>query len=143
MNDLPAGWVKTSIDKVVITKVEQRKPLPNEDFYYIDISSIDRTAKKIINPQELACENAPSRARQIVSSGDVLVSMTRPNLNAVAMIPDELDGQIASTGFDVLRAIDIDSRWLYYLVRSNDFVTAMSNLVQGALYPAVRPRDIR
>jgi type I restriction enzyme S subunit len=143
VSDLAAGWTETTIGEVVETKVEQHTPLVDEHFYYIDISSVDRTAKKIINPQKLSGKDAPSRARQVVASRDVLVSMTRPNLNAVAMVSADLNGQIASTGFDVLRAKGIDSRWLYYLVRTNDFVAAMSDLVQGALYPAVRPRDIR
>ena len=143
MSDLPPGWVDTTIGDVVVPKVEQRTPSADEDFIYIDISSVDRVAKKIVNSQILSGKDAPSRARQVVTSGDVLVSMTRPNLNAVAMVSKDLDGQIASTGFDVLRAKNIESRWLYYLVRTNDFVTAMSDLVQGALYPAVRPRDIR
>ena len=69
--------------------------------------------------------------------------MTRPNLNAVALVGTELDGQIASTGFDVLRAPGMYSRWLYYLVRTSAFVEAMSALVQGALYPAVRSKDVR
>lgn len=75
--------------------------------------------------------------------GDVLVSMTRPNLNAVAMVPKNLDGQIASTGFDVLRAQVIDPRWLFFIVRTTAFVERMSELVQGALYPAVKSKDIR
>ena len=44
----------------------------------------------------------------------------------------------------MLRAVDgIDSHWLYYAVQSSSFVKAMCDLVQGALYPAVRPKDIR
>jgi type I restriction enzyme S subunit len=69
--------------------------------------------------------------------------MTRPNLNAVAIVPTELSHAIASTGFDVLRSSHIQPKWLFYLVQTDVFVSAMSMLVQGALYPAVRPRDIR
>jgi type I restriction enzyme S subunit len=70
--------------------------------------------------------------------------MTRPNLNAVAILTAEHEGAVASTGFHVLRAHQgISPRWLYYLVRSGDFVKAMSSLVLGVLYPAVRPKDIR
>jgi type I restriction enzyme, S subunit len=69
--------------------------------------------------------------------------MTRPNLNAVALVPDHLDGATASTGFVVLRAWKIDPRWIYYSVQGSDFVTAMVSRVQGALYPAVRPDDVR
>ena len=70
--------------------------------------------------------------------------MTRPNLNAVAMVPHELDGAIGSTGFHVLRANDhVDPRWLFNAVQSRDFIETMEDFVQGALYPAVRPKDIR
>lgn len=142
MSALPQGWALTSIDSVT-TKAAQKIAGVAEKFTYIDIGSVSRETKQIINPEELLGKNAPSRARQLVKTGDVLVSMTRPNLNAVALVPDALDGQIASTGFDVLRPIAVESRWLFAAVRTADFVQAMTDLVQGALYPAVRPRDIR
>ncbi len=140
--NLPDGWLQTTID-VVTTRVQQTRPLPQERFFYIDISSINRDTKQILNSQNMTGKDAPSRARQVVATGDVLVSMTRPNLNAVAIVPNELDAQIASTGFDVLRPVGIDARWLYYLVRTENFISSMSSLVQGALYPAIRPKDIR
>lgn len=88
-------------------------------------------------------KDAPSRARKLIKTGDTIVSTTRPNLNAVALVDQTLDGQIASTGFDVLRAPGLDPRWLGYLVRTSAFVDAMSSLVQGALYPAIRGKDVR
>jgi type I restriction enzyme S subunit len=139
---LPQGWVETTIGAVT-TSPAQRQPNVDETFVYIDISSIDRDTKRIENPQQLIGRDAPSRARKVVAAGDVLVSMTRPNLNAVALVPAELDGQIASTGFDVLRPNGVDPRWLFYIVRSADFVTALTDLVQGALYPAVKSSDVR
>lgn len=142
MKELPQGWTLASIGDVT-AGFDQHVPRLEEQFYYIDISSIDREFKKIVNPQWMAGDKAPSRARQVVKTGDVLVSMTRPNLNAVALVTREWDGQIASTGFDVLRPIEIESRWLFNLVKSPDFIATMSERVQGALYPAVRPRDIR
>lgn len=68
--------------------------------------------------------------------------MTRPNLNAVAQVTQEFHGSIASTGFHVLRSPWIETGFLYYLVQTDSFVDAMCSVVQGALYPAVRPRDI-
>ena len=125
-------------------KVDQTGPSSGDEFVYVDISSIDNQAKRIVDPKRLVPDAAPSRARQHLRKGDVLVSMTRPNLNAVAIVPPDLDGSIGSTGFHVLRATDgVDSHWLYYAVQSSGFVKAMCDLVQGALYPAVRPKDIR
>jgi len=142
MNELPDGWVWTNIGDITSDAL-QRQPTADEQFKYIDISSVDRLTKRVTSPQILYGHDAPSRARKIVATGDVLVSMTRPNLNAVAMVSPELDQQIASTGFDVLRPLQIEPRWLFYIVRSDDFVSAMSDLVQGALYPAIRSQDVR
>lgn len=141
--DLPPGWTRVALG-AVSSEPDQYVPAADETFSYIDIRSIDRAAKVIRGPQRMLGKDAPSRARKKVAAGDTLVSMTRPNLNAVALVPDVLDGQIASTGFDVLRpAHGIDPRWLAYLVRTDEFVGAMSELVQGALYPAVRTKDVR
>lgn len=143
MSKLPPGWSAVSLSSIT-TEAQQHVPDAEELFTYIDISSIDREKKAITAPQVLLGKVAPSRARKRIAVGDTLVSMTRPNLNAVALVPAALDGQIASTGFDVLRPVKvIDPRWIGYLVRTEDFVNAMSELVQGALYPAVRSKDVR
>ncbi|BCR05319.1 type I restriction endonuclease EcoKI subunit S [Desulfuromonas versatilis] len=139
---LPDAWELTEIGSLTVP-TEQRVPLKGEAFTYVDISSIDRETKRIATPQTLNGDNAPSRARKGIMQGDVLVSMTRPNLNAVAMVPKELDGEIASTGFEVLRAKLVDPRWLFHYVRTPIFVDAMSSKVQGALYPAIKSKDVR
>ena len=134
----------SSFGELTAPKVEQTGPSGGDEFVYVDISSIDNQAKRIVDPKRLSPEAAPSRARQRLRKGDVLVSMTRPNLNAVAIVPPDLDGAIGSTGFHVLRANDdVEPHWLYYAVQSSSFVKSMCDLVQGALYPAVRPKDIR
>jgi type I restriction enzyme S subunit len=142
MSDFPESWLEVSLGEIT-ADCEQRIPSPSDRFAYIDIGSISRETKTICSAQEISGAVAPSRARKLVRAGDTLVSMTRPNLNAVALVDMKYDGQIASTGFDVLRPIIVDPRWIYYLVRSNRFVDSMSNLVQGALYPAVRSKDVR
>jgi len=143
MRELPSSWSQTAIGSIT-ADVGQRVPSPIEEITYIDIGAVDRDTKTITAPQRVLGAEAPSRARKQVQSGDTLVSMTRPNLNAVALVPPALDGQIASTGFDVLRPLQgIDPRWIGYLVRTDSFVDAMSSVVQGALYPAVRSKDVR
>jgi type I restriction enzyme S subunit len=132
------------IGEITEPKIDQAGPVPNREFTYVDISSVDNNAKRIVEPKRLPADSAPSRARQRLRSGDVLVSMTRPNLNAVALVPPDLDGAIGSTGFHVLRGRDgVLPQWLYYGVQTRQFVGAMSEVVQGALYPAVRPKDVR
>lgn len=120
-------------------------PQSRSSFRYVDISSIDRLWKRITEAQEIKGPAAPSRARKAIRAGDVLVSTVRPNLNAVAVVPDNLDGEIASTGFAVLRPKrqGLSARYLYYYCWTPGFVTALSAKVRGAQYPAVSDEDVR
>jgi type I restriction enzyme S subunit len=139
---LPKGWVYARIGDVA-AKTVQRVPHEKDEFIYVDIGSIDRNLKIISEPQTLLGKDAPSRARKIINTGDILVSLTRPNLNAVALIEQEFDNQIASTGFEVIKPILVDSRYIFAIVRSNEFIDAISKKVQGALYPAAKSDDVR
>lgn len=122
---IPLGWVEARIGDVA-GKTAQRIPADDEEFIYVDIGSIDRNVKQIKEPQKLIGKDAPSRARKVINTGDVLVSLTRPNLNAVALVSDDLDNQIASTGFEVIKPISVDSRFIFSIVRSNSFIEAIS-----------------
>ena len=109
------------------------------DFVYVDISSVDAKQKMISEPKNIPCSSAPSRARQLLESTDVLVSTVRPNLNCVAYVSGELEGAIASTGFCVLRPNKqaLDSRYLFHWVQSKAFIGEMVSKSTGASYPAV------
>jgi type I restriction enzyme S subunit len=131
-----------NLGEIAVEKIEKNGPKGTNEFIYVDISSINIETKRICEQKVLETANAPSRAKQILKTGDVIVSMTRPNRNAVALVPEELEGAIGSTGFHVLRTQNAEPAWLLYAVQTNHFIDAMCQVVQGALYPAVRPKDI-
>ena len=116
----------------------------DEVFQYIDLSAVDQDAKVITGAREVSCCEAPSRARQLVESGDILVSTVRPNLNGVARVPEQLDGATASTGFCVLRAnkTKASGAYLFHWVKSSAFISDMVSKATGASYPAVSDRII-
>lgn len=118
---------------------------PDGVFTYVDLSAVVQDAKVVSGARELACAEAPSRARQLIRAGDVIVSTVRPNLNGVALVPPELDGATASTGFCVLRPrpSQLDARYLYQWVKSPRFVSEMVRKATGASYPAVSDRIVR
>ncbi|WP_109479864.1 restriction endonuclease subunit S [Paraburkholderia sp. C35] len=119
------------------------KKEPARPFMYVDVASVDNVVKVIREPKELIGADAPSRARMAIRVGDVLVSTVRPNLNAVAMVPESLHDQIASTGFCVLRAREeVSARYLFYFTRSQRFIKGLQALVAGALYPAVTDKQV-
>jgi type I restriction enzyme S subunit len=141
---LPDGWRWVNLGEVCEeANTHDPRICPDIPFRYIDISSIDPTYKRITEARVIVGKDAPSRARQVVKANDVLVATTRPNLNAVALVPAELDDEICSTGFCVLRpANEIDPLFLFYFVQTNDFVRLVSGEVRGMLYPAVTDNHV-
>ncbi len=89
-------------------------------------------------PEEMRFEVAPSRARRIVRADDVIVSTVRTYLKAIARFPNPESHLIVSTGFAVLRPTSlIYSSYLYYTVRSNQFIDAIMAHSEGVGYPAI------
>lgn len=117
---------------------------PEAEFTYVDVAAVDNYRKVIAGAKVMRGADAPSRARKVLRSGDVIVSTVRPNLNAVALVTENLDGQIGSTGFCVLRAKRdcVLPEYLFYFSRSKAFVDGLVGLVSGALYPAVTDRQV-
>lgn len=116
---------------------------PDSEFWYIDISAVDNTTKRIVSPQKVTGKSASVRARQVVCKNDVLVSTTRPNLNAVALVAEKYDEQVCSSGFCVLRCgLELIPDYLFAFVQSPGFVQSLSDLVKGGLYPAVTDKQV-
>lgn len=115
------------------------------EFTYVDISAVDRDRREIVSPQVLTPGAAPSRARQVLAAGDVIVSTVRPNLNTVALVPESLNGAIASTGFCVLRPNQerLDKRFLFHWLSSESTVRRLVQQATGATYPAVSDKVIK
>jgi type I restriction enzyme, S subunit len=117
----------------------------NGPFRYIDLSAVNQIDKVISTAALIEPFDAPSRARQLVRTDDVLVSTVRPNLNGVAIVSSEFDGATASTGFCVLRPTPskLDPKYLFHWVRTPQFVSDMVRNATGASYPAVSDRIIK
>lgn len=116
-----------------------------EAFRYIELSAVDQDMKVITDAAHVESTDAPSRARQILRTDDILVSTVRPNLNAVARVTQEFDGATASTGFCVLRPTPgkVDAAYLFHWVRTPRFIDDMVRNASGASYPAVSDRIVK
>ena len=117
----------------------------NDRFVYVDLSAVDNEKKEITGARRVLRADAPSRARQLIQAGDLLMSTVRPNLNAVATVPVQLDGAIASTGFCVLRPRHnvVCGRYLFHWLTTPQFVAEMVQRATGQSYPAVSDAIIK
>ena len=138
--------ILSKIEKCADIVTEKRNPTlhPDEEFIYIDISSVDVITGMITTPQEMLGSEAPSRARKVVREGDIIISTCRPTRGAIAIIPKELDNQICSTGFSVIRAKDnVDIRYLHFILRSNLVKEQFRKFSTGSSYPAILDSDVK
>ena len=117
---------------------------PRPSIRYIDVSAISRDELRIVSEATYSADNAPSRARKIVETGDTIFATVRPTLRRIAQIPASLDGEIVSTAFCVLRpdrhAIDAD--FLYFATQLESVIEGIAAMESGASYPAVRDVDV-
>ena len=139
------GFPEIAIGELVASKVTSVKKAfaPTDTIKYIDISSIDNKRNVMTGYTEYVLEEAPSRAQQHIKKGDIVVSTVRPNLKNVAITGYECDNLVASSGFCVLRAEKCLPSYLMAVVCSDDFTDAMTKVVTGANYPAIKDSDVK
>lgn len=99
---------------------------------------------RIVNPQEVLGDEAPSRARKVVKSDDIIVSTCRPTRGAIAIVPSDLDDEICSTGFSVWRAIstEILPEYLHWALRLESTLEQFRKWSTGSSYPAILDEDV-
>jgi type I restriction enzyme, S subunit len=112
------------------------------EFQYIDIGSVRNG--RITQTEVMRFGTAPSRARRVVRAGDVLVSTVRTYLRAVAGVPADHAGHVASTGFAVLRPDSeaLDPRFLRYWCLSEPFISEVVARSVGVSYPAINASEV-
>lgn len=114
---------------------------PNYEFDYIDINSVN-LENGICSFERMTFNDAPSRARRVVRTGDVIMSTVRTYLKAIAVVPDHEFPMVASTGFLVARANpDIIPSYLGYALKSHNFVSAIEMQSVGVSYPAINSSE--
>ena len=111
---------------------------------YVDVSAVSRVELRIVSEVEYSADNAPSRARKMVKTGDTIFATVRPALRRIAQISPSLDGEIVSTAFCVLRANPsvIRPDFLYFAVQIDSVMDGIASMQTGASYPAVRDADV-
>lgn len=124
---LPAGWASAPI-AAVVAPMETANPAKNGpgEFLYVDIDAVDNIANRVASPKRLPRASPPSRARHVIRKNDVIISLVRPRLKNIAIVPPELDAQWASTAFCVCRPrTGVDARYLHYMFVQDEFLQAI------------------
>ena len=140
---IPQEWEVKRIQEIckVDAKSLSAKTSPDYEFEYISLSDVDSDSFYISTSHQIF-QTAPSRARRIVSKGDVVISTVRPNLRGFFLAKEDKKDLIASTGFAVLTPTECDSQYLLSCFFSQIVSKQFYSLVVGSNYPAVNSSDV-
>lgn len=137
-------WQNTSLGKLVdVNKnVLSESTDPSYQFYYLDLSQVNKG--RISYPDKLIrFDKSPSRARRIVSNGDIVMSTVRPNLQGFGIIRQQIDNLVCSTGFAVLSPTENSCiEFVYNLLFSSIVGRQLMGLIAGSNYPAITSNDV-
>ena len=141
------AWDVKKIDQVcLLTGQRDSRARLDKKILYVDTSSIDSNRKVVVSNKEIIGSEQPHRALNEIREGDILISTVRPHLNSVAMVPPDLDGQVASKELCVLRPnVEVVEREIPLLlcdVDSNLSVLVASK-ERGESIPYVSDKDIK
>lgn len=138
---IPAHWEVKPLKFTVTMNpdVLDEATRPDYEMLYVDVGNVDSIGT-IQNAESVRFEDAPTRARRKVRTGDTILSTVRTYLKAIAFVNDPPDNLIVSTGFAVLRpGRNVAPKFLWRLVQSQQFVDAVVSYSEGVGYPAINP----
>jgi len=142
--EIPDSWEWVRLSSVVYNH-GQTKPI--SEFSYIDIGSIDNINQKLNDKENIiSAKDAPSRARKIVKTNDIIYSTVRPYLHNMCIIDKEFSSTpIASTGFAVMACYKgLLNYFLFYYLLSPDFDQYANDTEnsKGVAYPAINDEKL-
>ena len=137
LGPIPRGWTTALLaDMADVNAKSIKKDYPYARIQYVDISSVSQGSLDQTTAYDLA--DAPSRAKRLVQTGDIIWSCVRPNRKAYLYIDRPADNLVVSTGFAVLSPLAVPASYLYQWVTTQCFVDYLTTYATGAAYPAVK-----
>lgn len=84
----------------------------------------------------------PTRARRVVKSGQIIVASVEGSMQSCALITDEYDGALCSTGFYVLDSDKMNAETLLVLFKSEPIQTLMKQRCSGTILTAISKDEL-
>lgn len=111
-------------------------PLNDSEYKYIELSNIGNSGE-ITGCTISIGADLPSRARRLVHTNDVIVSSIEGSLQSVALVTDEYDKAICSTGFYVVNSKTINPETLLVLFKSEPIQNLLKQGCSGTILTAI------
>jgi restriction endonuclease S subunit len=130
------------LGEIVKTKDKNFQPKDDVMYRYIELANISANGN-INGFIEAQGKELPSRARCKVSAGDVIVSTIEGSLSSIALITDDLDNALCSTGFFVVNSGKINSETLLVLLKSLVGQLQLKKRCSGTILTAISDDEFK
>lgn len=122
-------------------KEENFTPKDDTTYKYVELANIGKYGN-IIGCSQQKGEDLPSRARRIVSKNDVVISSLEGSLDSCALVEEDYDGALCSTGFYVLKSSMLNSETLLVLFKSPLVKELMRKGCSGTILTAIGRQEL-
>ena len=107
-------------------------PKDEEEYRYIELANVRNNAQ-ILDCDVLLGKELPTRARRKVNTGDVIVSSIEGSLESCALITEEYNNSLCSTGFYVVNSEKMNSESLLTVFKSSLMLNLMKKGCSGTI----------
>ena len=107
-------------------------PKDEEEYRYIELANVRNNAQ-ISDCDVLLGKELPTRARRKVNTGDVIVSSIEGSLESCALITEEYNNSLCSTGFYVVNSEKMNSESLLTVFKSSLMLNLMKKGCSGTI----------
>ena len=116
IRNYPGGW--GTVESRIHLKNSNFKPELEVEYKYIGLANIGSSGE--INGCMIAQgQDLPSRARCKVNAGDVIASSVEGSLEGIALVTEEYDNALCSTGFHTINSDVLNSETLLVFLKSS------------------------
>lgn len=138
-----AQKLNTSETVLSLCKLHYKNFVPqgHDSYQYIELADVGQSGD-ISDVDIQYGSDLPTRARRIVKSGQIIVSSVEGSLQSCALITDEYDGALCSTGFYVLDSYCINSETLLVLFKSEPIQALMKQRCSGTILTAISKDEL-
>jgi len=134
-----AGGV-APLGKVCTIKDSNYTPEHGVKYRYIELANIGKSGD-ITGCSYENGEDLPTRARRIIAQGDVIVSSIEGSLNSCALVTDDYDQSLCSTGFYVVRSSLINAETLLTLFKSLPIQQLLKKGCSGTILTCISKQE--
>lgn len=127
-----------------IIRIKDKNFTPKDEtaYKYIELANISANGN-INGFIEARGKELPTRARCRVNSGDVIVSSIEGALSSIALVTDDLDNALCSTGFFVIDSDKINSETLLVLLKSSVGQLQLKKGCSGTILTAIGNEEFK